>query len=318
MSRVEILKQASETYSVKFLEFTRINSKIPDTIVCIFEGEDEKYYSNRISEGLKPYSWCGINAGGKKTVLELHEIISKHPNYKTSKFVCFVDKDFEDWIINMDPSRIYITPCYSIENFYISESVFSKVISSEFKITEFNEFCGDFKKIIKLFVSRKSEFKDAISVFNHWVKAHRIMERDGKTTKTLNVNNVKTEDLVFIGIDRIERIYNPEDPCSAFKDAHDLVFCPQSIDEAQSTLPEDEWESLYRGKQIIDFMRVFLNKLKEDRSSKNPNVFSSKGKVCLSLSRGNVISEISQYADTPPCLCYFLENYRQNLKAESF
>jgi hypothetical protein len=58
-------------------------------------------------------------------------------------------------------------------------------------------------------------------------------------------------------------------------------------------------------------MRIFLTQLKADRNIKaGRKVFKEKGNVKLQLTKGNTISELSQYADTPQCLRDFL--LRQN------
>ncbi len=56
-------------------------------------------------------------------------------------------------------------------------------------------------------------------------------------------------------------------------------------------------------------------KLKEDKVSDNPTFFASKGRVMISLSKDNCISELSQYAETPDCLLSFLENAKVSLAA---
>jgi hypothetical protein len=69
-------------------------------------------------------------------------------------------------------------------------------------------------------------------------------------------------------------------------------------------------ELWFRGKQHIGFFRVFINLLIDDRCKKSDRkVFAEKGNVRLAkLSKDNVISELSQYADTPICLINFLKN----------
>ena len=313
MSRVDELRKAGSAYSVKFLEFTRIYSKDKISVTCIFEGEDEKYFSQRVTDGLAPLNWNGLNAGGKKVVLDLFGAISTHPEYEKSRYICFIDRDFEDWLDNPNPDKIYITPCYSIENFYVSEDCFKRIISSEFKVTEFNEYREEFGKCLGFYRSSKSEFAINTSHFNYWVKAHRIMERDDKAPSSLNVRNVKIGDLVTIDFNGINASYDFEDPTSVFKDSLKVELCSGAMEEAQASLPIDKWESRFRGKQVAEFIRILLMLLKTDRTSRTPSFFSEKGSVRLSLSKDNLISELSQYADTPSCLIDFLGRYKSNL-----
>lgn len=313
MNRVDTLKAASNAASVKFMEFMRAVSKCAKTIACIFEGEDEKYYSQRITVALHPLSWHGINTGGKKNALELFELIANHPLYKNSRYLCFVDKDFEDWWKNPNPDRIYCTPCYSIENFYVSESVFRRILSSEFQITEFNENRDEFSRCIDLYRKCKYEFLNIIAPFNKLIKAFRVMERDNKIGFSLNVRNIKIGKLVDVDFNGVTAIYDIKNPLALFKDASDLTVCADSFLEADSTLVNTDWESSFRGKQNAEFVRLLISKLKTDKTSENPSFFKTKGPVKLSLSKENFISDLSQYADTPDCLTKFLSNYKESL-----
>ncbi|MCO7225999.1 DUF4435 domain-containing protein [Pleionea sp. CnH1-48] len=297
------------------MEFIRVRSKDSKVVVCIFEGEDEKYFSHRISEALAPVKWYSINAGGRKNVLELYQVIISHPAYRESRFTCFIDRDYEYWYENPDPSRIYVTPCYSIENLYISEESFIKIISSEFGLAEFGEESGDFQTCLKLFRSFKRELIEHLSQFNYWVKAHRIMNKSSSDICSLNVRNVKLSHLVNIGLSGTGRVYDTNNILSVFRDYEGGEICPEAHKKAKLILSEKDPESAFRGKQLLESLRVFLTLLKNDRTKENPSVFSKRGTVKLNLSNGNVISELSQYAATPECFNDFIKSYKAMLAA---
>jgi len=307
MSRVESMKEEGESYSVKFLEVTRIYSKDKSTLICLFEGKDEKYYANRLNIFNEQDCWRGVNTGGRSSVLKLVEIIDNHLVYKNINYAGFIDKDFEDWFENPNPEKIYVTPCYSIENFYITESCFKQILSAEFNVTEFNENKDDFKRCVDIYTDRLAEFLEGILVFNCWVKAHGIMRRDDRSVKNLNVNNIKTKDLIRINIDKSSVVYDLKNPFSVFKNLSGFNFCQNALREASESFQNCDRLNSFRGKQQIDFIREIVLKLKNDRTSKVPVVFSEKGNVSISISKDNAISELSQYADTPTCLKSFLE-----------
>ena len=314
MDRVSIMQGHGSSYSVKFLELTRMYSKNTDNVICIFEGQDEKYFSSRIDLKVGKGNWFGINSGGRKPVLDLYEAVSTHNIYSKANYCCFIDHDFQDWFINPNPDRIYITNSYSIENYYVTESSFKKVLSAEFGITEFNEHQADFEKCIKEFNSRLEEFISCLQPFNCWVKAHRIMEHKKQAPKKLNVQNIKTTSLVDVSIDKVAKKYEDK-PETVFKDYQDLQLCSTALTEAEDYFKTRDLSLFFRGKQQLDFFRLFLIKLKEDKISKTPSFFGAKGRVMLSLSKDNCISELSQYADTPDCLLSFLDNVKRNLAA---
>ena len=292
MSRVQALKEATTSFSVKFLEFTRVASKDPSITVCFFEGKDEKYYSSRLTDNLGDFKWHGIDSGGKKVVLEVFETISKHSTYSSSRALYFIDRDFEIWFSNPDPKSIYVTPCYSVENLYVSETALVRILSSEFGVTEFNDNREGFRNCIKLFREFKKEVGEALYEFNCWVMAHRLMERDGRAPSSINVRNVKTEDLVSVSFSGVYVKYDKNDPASPFRDHETLSLCPLAIKEAKDYLSLDQWPRQYRGKQVIDFFRSFLMGVKQDISQREPTYFKKRSKVHLSLSKEQIISEL--------------------------
>lgn len=306
-NRVDKLVKCTESYAVKFLEFTRIHACNKNLLICIFEGEDEKYYAIRLSLLIGQGRWHGINAGGKGVVLDLYSAIVANENYKDSCFACFIDMDFDDCYCNPDPERIYVTPCYSVENLFTTTACFERVLSAEFNIKEFGPSEEEFQKCVASFRDRMSEFIEAITPFNIWVKTHRKMIGNAGFVK-LNVSNVNTRSLVTIRLDTVIRRYNENDMTTVFSDYNG----PQLIDDAclvtrQSFIGKNK-NYHFRGKQQVYFMRTYLSLLKDDINSLCPQFFSRRGNVSLALSKSNFISDLSQYADTPDCLMDFLRS----------
>lgn len=314
MDRVLTMQQHGDSYSVKLLEFSRIYSKNKDNLICLFEGQDEKYYSNRVDNIIGKGKWQGINCGGRKVVTDLYDEIDKHPIYKESNYCCFIDHDYQDWYENPDNDRIYVTSGYSIENYYVSEPVFKNILSSEFNITEFNEHSADYTKCIQAFNARLEEFNSCVLPFNCWAKAHRLMEHRKQAPRTLNIQNIKIDELVSISIEKVEKAYG-DSPENLFKDYEGLSLCPVALKDAQDNLNTKNLTLAMRGKQQLEFLRMFLIKLKTDRGNEAPSFFSAKGKVILNLTKDNCISELSQYAETPECLTEFLTNVSERMVA---
>lgn len=307
MDRVGKMQASTQAYSVKFLEMTRIYGKSRDIIACVFEGEDSKYYAPRLNYAIGEGSWHGINSGGKKIVLQVYDCIAAHPIYSLYRYAFFIDSDYDHWSDYSDKKFIYQTASYSIENYYTTENSLKNIISSEFNISECGDEASDFEKIINKYVDLLEIFCYALSEFNYFAKAHRIMERENKSIQSLNLSNVKLSDLVKVELDGINIIYDLENPSSVFKDSKDFVFAARAISEARETLPKEKWATHFRGKQQLEFLRQWLSLLKADRCAKVPKFFSKSGNVKISLSRENCISELSQYASTPACLRDFID-----------
>lgn len=304
MSRVDTLKNSRNSLTVKFMEFTRINSK--KRVAIFFEGEDEKYYSVRINTIRPDISWSGVNCKGKSNVISMRDKIKSHSSYNNASCLFFVDSDFDD---NQDIKNLpdlYLTPCYSIENLYLSESVFRRILSAEFNVSDTCEEYNCFQICLSKYYEIKSQYLERIEGFNLLIKELRLMEKTGHLTSRLNLNNLNIDDLVTIELSLVSKEYDELFPKMLFPELPENIEI--SLERSKVFFSGKNKELWYRGKQNIEFLRVFINKLKEDRCKKSGrNVFLNKGNVKLQLTKANLISELGQYADTPSCLKSFLE-----------
>lgn len=319
MSRVELLKAAGSSNSVKFLEATRAYSKSPSTILCIFEGEDEKYYGCRVSMSFGDNGWHGINTGGKSAVLDLRKLLSEHNTYKSKKFICFIDRDYEDWLINPDPERVYITPCYSVENLYASKSCLNSILSAEFKVTELNALSTEHQKCIAAFEARFKEVFEHLLPFNSWAKSRVIQIRSHETPVKMILKKATLEKLIDITLTGCTIKYNPSDISTLFNNIDNSMLCTKSVKEATNSFPSQSRLKKFRGKQQVEAFRQFLIALKNDFTTPGNIIFTKKGKlkIVLDSEDTDLLSEISQYAETPDCLRDFLAKHsiKQNPKS---
>jgi hypothetical protein len=306
MSRVNSLVKARSNVSVKFLEFTRIASKGIDKYAIFFEGEDEKYYSVRINSIRPDISWSGINSGGKSNVISLREKIRSHSTYCVSLCLFFVDADFDDNSSIMKHDDFYITPCYSVENLFITNSAFKRILNAEFGVSDSHESNQCFVKSVETFERTKSCYLEAIEPFNTLIRELRFMEERGDIPFKLNISNINFDSLISITLEGAQKCYDEKNPRTLFPDLQDDINI--SLNNSKQYFTSYSGELWFRGKQNLEFFRIFLSKLKEDRCKKeNRIVFKDKGNVKLNMSKANCISELSQYADTPVCLRTFLD-----------
>ena len=306
MSRVDFLRNSRDLQSVKFLEFTRIASIAEKKHAIFFEGEDEKYYGIRISSITPELKWSAVKCGGKKIVLSLREKIRSHSDYKDAKCLFFVDADFDDNSLVESFGDVYVTPCYSIENLYFSEKVLQKVLSSEFGITE---HCSDgncFCSAMENFKNAQLQYLNYISHFNFWIKEYRKIEAQGFLNGKLNINNVNLDKLIKVRLDACDAVYDKSKIIDLFPDADAGVGANIDIKNAPHNF-NINGHFWFRGKQHLEFMRLYIMKLKEDRcKNKDRLIFKYKGNVRICLTESNCISELSIYAETPKCLHDFL------------
>ena len=315
MSRVQFLTNSRDSLSVKFLEFTRIVSKDKGRVAVFFEGEDEKYYAIRINSFRPDIRWSGVNCKGKANVIELRSRIRKHATYERALCIFFIDADFD---CNSDVHGfpdVYITPCYSVENFYFSEDTLKRVLTAEFGVSEFSDERSCYEKVIREFSERRSEYVLAISGFNFLVRELRLMESSGSLDGRMNINNLSISDLIDLELGEcVSKKYDEFSPRKLFPELPEELEL--SLSRSEEFFRDKDLNLWFRGKNHLEFIRVFLCKLKEDRCRKNDRVvFNKKGNVKLQITKVNCISELSQYADTPECLRVFLEEQRLSLGA---
>lgn len=312
--RVSTMARERNNASVIFLRFMRLVSKDRSATACFFEGEDQKYYSIRLDMMPNEFRWFGIDCAGKKNVIALHTLISGHEIYKQSLIAFFVDSDFDEPISQEQKGYIYETQCYSIENFYCTDQCLSRILTIEYKLDQNPDQPDLLEKVLDHFKALRRQFHEHIRPLNVWIKAHRRKEKlEG--WMPLNLNNVSLDKFVKIERDAIVPILSPSDIPTLFPGCYQL-----SADElrtADEQLPDDECHSHFRGKYELDFVHRYLSILRCDCGDRTSRFYNPGRSVKLTLSKGNLISELSNYAETPACLKSFLnELVRRSLLSE--
>ena len=300
LSRDESMRRKRDTGIASFHKFVLKYKPKQRKPYCFVEGEDSKYYLPRVSIVCKADPEF-IRCGGKQGVLEVFEEIQKHKEYENSSLLFFVDRDFDD-AINSD--FIYETPCYSIENLYTSPSVFEKILSNEFDIDDSEE---DYRKVLQIYIDRQNEFHEAITPLNAWIFSYKKhMERTGEIIK-LQLRNLSLKGhLVDVDLDSVNVKYN-------LPDVEDRLGVSNIIPEQDFHLNYEKLKccphkaKIFRGKFELEFLKVILNKLIEDRNKKhNRKVFREKGKINLNLN-DNILTSLSIYAEFPEDLYEYIE-----------
>lgn len=302
MNRVQFMREQSQITSVNFKTFMSVikNNQLP---VC-FEGKDVKYYRSRIEQYLTE-NFGYIPCNGKSNVLELRQEISKNPQYRDKLCLYFVDCDFDDNSDICNKDDVYITPCYSIENLYISDKVFEKIISDEFGINPNDDEQFDlFSKILSEYKERKREFFQCIEEFNFYVYLIKINQAN------LSYNDIKILNLVRIEVDSVIKKYTCISEVLKGIDLNNF-----DLSMAQTYFSDKEPERHFRGKNNFHFLEKFLTKLQEDANKKNSRKIFPR-KMSISYTTQNLLSSYSKYAETPQCLIDFLKKYKLLLEEE--
>ncbi|MDY6785557.1 MAG: DUF4435 domain-containing protein [Cyanobacteriota bacterium] len=296
---VETLRASRDKAVVIFTEVSRLYKKDKSALYCFFEGEDGQYYGVRIDTIARPKKPFTFSCRGKEGVLGIYKMLSRRKHYANLKAAYFIDRDFDVSIGKSGVSGIYETPGYSIENFYTSVECFSRILINEFKLRELDE---DFDKCIALYQNRQKEFHDAVELLNAWLACQR------DKASRLTISNLSVSDFVYINLDKIDINYTVTDLHSKFPRAANIS--QKELENKRDELNTRTRQRSFRGKFEIEFLLKFLQKLVQEANQGNYPYFTQKLKVKLNISKKTVISDLSQYADTPDCLCDYLESLR--------
>ncbi|WP_159478608.1 DUF4435 domain-containing protein [Chryseobacterium sp. 18068] len=292
MQPKDLLKKTHSS-QVVFHKFVLLHRKHKTDLFCFFEGADSQYYFPRINnhnENNHP-----IICGNKKSVLESYDFIkNKYPSFKT---IFFTDLDFDDIIVKKD---LYTTSGYSIENYYCSENVFSRILKNEFflKITD-----DEYLTLMDIFNKRQKEHTKATSLFNLWYYSAKKKANAGATTVNANLGDKFVKEFICYSFDSITSNYTLEDIKEKFPDA--IAVSEEDLKSNLEDFNRKEPLMRFRGKYQIEFIVKFLKYIIDD-ANKEKRILKKKTK--FRIDAAIVLSQISQYAETPKCLKDFLTN----------
>lgn len=297
-NRLDSFRRARNSAASAFTQVIQLNKKYNNPLFCCFEGEDFKYYGVRIEQisSIVYDKIIPIKCGGKKEVIRLQKLISHEETVNTKKSLYFIDLDFDE-SISCKNEIIYETPFYSIENFYTTQCALEKIISSELKIEETNT---EYQYSMSQFIERQKEFHNGVLYLNAWIYCQRKAE-----TNKLHLNEFKLSKIINqFSLDSLSFIdYDKTFLKSCMPNA--LEIEESDIQNAISILKNNSQQN-FRGKFEIEFLYDFLTLL-VGKINKKETPFQNCKKVSISLSKINILSELSQYAHTPICLKEYIK-----------
>lgn len=301
-----MMRKKRQSSSVDLLKLIKKIDCFDSTLVCVFEGEDAKYYGSRIDQHFGDFKRKNLSCKGKDKVLTLKKNVEKNSSIKGAKILYFIDKDFDE---KQEDINLYCTPCYSIENLYADYNVLKRVLTDELGLCDFrhNE---TIEVIIKSYQGFESECDNKLIDLNAWIMA-RVKEND--CSVKLNLNNHDVEKFISYHEGVVEKKYSINHLDSIFSIEHKL--CQDLLKTCAAVIQASELKSSCRGKYRLEFFRLYLVNLFEMARRKIGYFEGLKIKPKLSLAKTNVVSELSQYANTPDCLGLFLSNCRNRITA---
>lgn len=282
-----------------YLEFMNNRKYYNQFAFCFYEGEDGKYFDCRIRQYFENKFVTHL-VGNKKEVLKLLKKIKEAGLYDDVCTMFFVDRDYDESLANIDED-LYETPCYSIENLYVQEECFLKILQSEFGL---NRIDSDCQKCLRDFKMREKEFNNYILEFNALVYLRR---KRSDSNSDCSFSSYKTSHMVQIRVNEILKAARYDETINSIKEKLDIE--DYEIDDAKKELTmKGDFSLNFRGKNQLDFFVEFINGLKSLNST--GGYFSTKyNNIHINIT-SNRLSELSQYAVFPTSLKKFLERHK--------
>jgi hypothetical protein len=286
------MRGSREKPAVLKAKITTLRASIPETLIFVFEGIDDKsvYHSwiARVSPELK---YEPFPCGGKTHVLSLLEIVSRDLNDLRSGIYFFLDRDFDDSRGVVLTENAFMTDEYSIENYLVNEDVLEELLKNEFHCHGQPSVRWP---IIGLFTKAYDSFLNVCHDLNFRIYiARRVpIELMGHLPE-------KISQLASIEIESV----NP-----SAKSLSELVKLLREPTDAESAEHSSVFEKLdpktrYRGKFSIMFFYRWLSALAVDRNAEKPVHFlgidNTHRANCALITLGGLASKSRMPASLP-------------------
>ncbi|MGN0163690.1 MAG: DUF4435 domain-containing protein [Candidatus Ornithomonoglobus sp.] len=298
-SLLDEMRTARVSSNVAFINFIDNHNKFNSHVFCFYEGEDGKYYNQRIKSIIGD-NIIPIKTGNKRETIKIWRKIKSEPIYNNAKKMFFIDKDMDDIPEDKDED-LYITPCYSIENFYVNSQTFGSILESEFSLSRLD---NDYAKCLNTFEKLYEQFNNEMIEFNALILLRKQKEPgNGK----VNLKNIKTRQMISVKLDRVKKGSKYNEFINQLKTK--LSVNDEELADAIDTIKTlGDYPNLFRGKNQLDFMVILLNILKQLNAE---GKFFDKKQTSVTINlTGNRLSELSQYAAFPSCLKEFIQNHK--------
>jgi Protein of unknown function (DUF4435) len=304
MTYIEELRQSKNKAQVAFTEFAQSTRKFSAHLFCFFEGKDNAYYVPRIKRYTDKYH--PIKCGGRDKVLETYRIITNRPEYEKYRKAFFIDRDFNEPLSPKNPP-VFETPCYSIENLYVSPDVFKEILTNEFHLSEVSDQQA-FDLCVSFFIDRQQEFHSAVCLFNAWYACLvEIRNATGKQTG-VNLDDKLPKGFIDFTLQSVSANYDFEKIKHKFPDSTDIE--QEVLDTKIIAFQNCESNKVFRGKYEIQFLIKFIQLLLQDANS-TKTILKSKINFAFGDASGinneQAINIFEGYAETPQSLIEYLK-----------
>lgn len=295
-SYIDKLREAKSAPVVTKVEFASFASGVPnDHSILVFEGVDDKsayaHWLRTLAPALKFESHV---KKGKKAVLQLFDALASDKTGLGGRTYYFVDRDFDDLQGRAQAPSIYMTDKYSIENYFVTESVLSDVLKDDFHCNGYND-CR--QRILDTFAHIYATFLSETKELNFRIYAARQLNLAQEDRLPDRLNQIAVIELQSArkSNEPLEAII----PLDREPTEEELGHFTQQFDALEPT-------SRYRGKFALLFFIRWLTLARTDRLNAKSELFRDYPKAEFNLRGDFCFNSLLPRVPPPETLRAFL------------
>lgn len=293
---VEKLKVARGSPAVIKLRLAKLRSELDGEAIFVFEGDDDKivYYQwiRRAKSGL---SYASFPCGGKDQVLRLLDSVRSDQTGLSEGVFFFVDRDFDDLKGRAPGAELFVTNCYSVENYLVCDEVLDELLKIEFHCHASAEIR---QQVRELFSNVFNQFLAVCREVNLRLYAARM---HGLPMKPL------TSKLGHIAAVSLGEVLPGSRPVAEVV-AIEGELSEGEIQAAVATFDELDPPSRYRGKYNLMFFTRWLDELSDDAAAAGRGVFANLDNRSAIRRSEITLSSLASKSPLPEGLEQFLES----------
>jgi hypothetical protein len=256
-------RASRDSRSVLKLRLIQLRQRLPDTAICVFEGDDDKIvYSQWIRRVRSDLDYEPFPCGGKEKVLRLRDAVQEDVNELGRCVFFFVDRDFDDLQGRSPGPDLFMTDRYSVENYVVTDTVLNDILKNEFQCHANPDVR---QRIIDLFRNVYMEFLTLTRPLNQRLFAAKLI--GAKLGDSLPK---KVGALAVVSLDAVQESYS---------EPESLIKLPRELSSEEKQMVNDKFElidprSRFRGKFALLFFQKWLFELCNEYAQRNTKLFN--------------------------------------------
>lgn len=265
------------------------------SLFCFIEGYDYDYYYDKVAP-ISNGDFEFIKCDNKTNTLEAHDMFFRKYKGKV-KMAFFIDRDFDK---QNKSSEIYETEGYSIENYYCSWDVFSKIVEFGLHVNRDNE---DWKNLKQFYEKNNDEFHNMVGEFNAFYSLLRKFDRENGCMHRCCLDDKFDKKFGEVKINGFSKKYSLQNLFDKYTDGQAL-FSQQEVIDEENRLRSEGASKRFRGKYELQFLYIILTYLIQDANK--PKTILKNSSIKMNICLNTIMGQFSKFAYYPESLKQYL------------